>query len=56
MAVFQRGPPYNGDVECRWDRQKLRSPTSISLNRMLSVLRLSGVINTTTRPWQTHHW
>ena len=39
-------PPPNGDVECRWGKQKSRFSTSIWSHRVLSTPRPSGVINT----------
>jgi len=38
--------PLNGRIECRWGRQKSQFWANIWLHRMLSTLRLPGVINT----------
>jgi len=43
---YSDGDFHNGGLECRWGRHKSRFWANIWLYRVLSTLRLSGVINT----------
>jgi len=45
MAVFSTGTPPNGEVECRWDRQKSRFWANIWLHCMLWTVPAASAIH-----------
>ena len=52
MAIFRLDPP-NGDVKCRWGRQKSRLCANIWLHRVLSTLRPARCYQQgAAGPWQ----